>query len=360
MQRLAVALAACALVLVVLVGQYQQRSGSELVQPSQAVKHREELDEDHAILQSEEESEGIYKHWNAAHNDEIRGDNIGEIHPSSAWHHELFSKAKPVKEVRKHAKVIKDPHDPANNVKFFPLRWMQQQDDPAVTTRAQQGLARTTKLWNAAENDRIGLYNDPVSSVIAHYQNPREVQLQLALRGDGESFVKISRELTLDLDAEGPVQQALRTGQEVVIGFDDDDAYPLCKSMKRAAYAKEFQICFADFVPVKDGNQLGVLEFGVSTAAELNPVTLDATLQMQVQSTTAAFGVYWKTEGTTARPIKTFTSPWYAEQLKAQGRQYTFVDITEQTTASLAAWRQARRRGRGSSVTGSGDRKSVV
>jgi len=171
---------------------------------------QEELDEDHAILQSEEESEGIYSHWNAAHNDEIRGDNIGEIHPSSAWHHELFSKAKPVKKIRKHAKVrplgvacewpradlagwlrradlagvapfpewqvIKDPHDPANNVKFFPLRWMQQQEDPAVTTRAQQGLARTTKLWNAAENDRVGLSNDPVSSVIAHYQSAADDQ----------------------------------------------------------------------------------------------------------------------------------------------------------------------------------------
>ena len=171
--------------------------------------------------------------------------------------------------------------------------------------------------------------------VIGHYENPRDARRRLALRGDGKSFVKISRELTLDLDDDGPVQEALRTGQEVVVGFDSDDAYPLCKSMKRASYAKEFQLGFADFVPVNDGNQVGVLEFGVSTSAELSPVTLDATLQMQVQSTTAAFGVYWKTEGTTARPVKTFTSPWYAEQLKAMGKQYTFVDITEQTTASL-------------------------
>ena len=38
--RGAAALAACTLVLVVLVGQYQQRNGgSELMQPSQAVKH---------------------------------------------------------------------------------------------------------------------------------------------------------------------------------------------------------------------------------------------------------------------------------------------------------------------------------
>lgn len=98
------ALLAVALTLLA-VGQYQRHV--ELLQPSQAVKHQEELDEDHQILQSEEESEGIYKHWNAAHNDEIRGDNIGEIHPSSAWHHELFSKAKPVKKIRKHAKVMR-------------------------------------------------------------------------------------------------------------------------------------------------------------------------------------------------------------------------------------------------------------
>jgi predicted membrane chloride channel (bestrophin family) len=171
--------------------------------------------------------------------------------------------------------------------------------------------------------------------VIGHYENPRDGQRRLALRGDGESFVKISRELTLDLDGDGPVQEALRTGEEVVVGFEDDESYPLCKSMKRAAYAKEFQLGFADFVPVVDGNQLGVLEFGVSTSAELNPITLNAMLQMQVQSTTAAFGVYWKTEGNVARPVKTFTSPWYSEQLKAQGKKYTFVDITEQSTASL-------------------------
>ena len=90
-----------------------------------------------------------------------------------------------------------------------------------------------------------------------------------------------------------PVQESLRTGKEEIVDFENDDAYP-CKSMRRSAFAKEFQLAFADFVPVKDGNQLGVLEFGFSSSSELNPITLDATLQMQVQSTTSAFGVYWK------------------------------------------------------------------
>ena len=96
----------CSFVVLALTGRYNATIGrAVLVAPSHAVKHQEELDEEHAALQSEEESEGIYNHWNAAHNDEIRGDNIGEIHPSSAWHHELFSKAKPIKKVRTHAKV---------------------------------------------------------------------------------------------------------------------------------------------------------------------------------------------------------------------------------------------------------------
>jgi hypothetical protein len=49
--------------------------------------------------------------------------------------------------VRTHAKVIKDVNDPDNRVNFFPLRWMQQEEDPATKTRAKQGLARTQKLF---------------------------------------------------------------------------------------------------------------------------------------------------------------------------------------------------------------------
>ena len=118
-----------------------------LVQPSEDVKRHEELDEDHQILEDEKQHEGIYKPWNAAHNDEVRGDNIGMEHPSSAWHHDLFSKAKPIKKVRRHAKVIKSIKDPDNMVKFYPLRWMQKQDEPAVKTRMNQGLALTQKLF---------------------------------------------------------------------------------------------------------------------------------------------------------------------------------------------------------------------
>ena len=172
--------------------------------------------------------------------------------------------------------------------------------------------------------------------VTGDYENPRDTSLRKALRSDGESFVGISRDMIVDIDSEGPVQQALATGQEVVIGFDDDNAYPMCKTMLRGAKAKEFNLCYADFVPVADENgKVGVLEFGVSTNAELNPVTLEAMLQLQVLSTNAAYGTYWKQDGDTARPVKSFTSPWYQSQLMSEGKQYTFVDISEQTTVKV-------------------------
>ena len=170
--------------------------------------------------------------------------------------------------------------------------------------------------------------------VIADYENPRDVQIRKTMRGDGESFVKISRELTVELDSVGPVQEALKTGKEVVVGFSDDETWPLCASMKRAAYAKEFNLCSVTMVPVVDEatGEYGVLEYGVSTTAELNPVTLAAVLQMQVQATNAAYGIYWKQEGNIARPAKTYVSPGYARELEAAGKRYSYIDISEQMT----------------------------
>jgi len=69
--RGAAALAACTLVLVVLVGQYQQRNGgSELMQPSQAVKHqvifRFHPIQSHRTASapiSSRRSDGLFKRW---------------------------------------------------------------------------------------------------------------------------------------------------------------------------------------------------------------------------------------------------------------------------------------------------------
>jgi len=173
--------------------------------------------------------------------------------------------------------------------------------------------------------------------VIADYENPRETQLRSALRGDGESFVKISRGLTLDLNAGGPVQDALIKNKEVVVGFTDDAAWPLSKSMSRAAIAQEFQLCAVTMVPVMDevNGEYGVLEYGVSTTAELNPLTLEATLEMQVEATGGSYGIYWKQDGNLARPVKTFTTPEYNSALKKLGRRYSFVDISERITVDV-------------------------
>ena len=146
------ALALCAAVLA--FGRVSTRPAA-LLQPARFQHH---LDAAHAALAEEQKREGMPSHWNAAHNDEITLDNIGREHPSSAWHHVLFSRtALPPKQVRTRAKVIRSLSDSANTVKFYPLRWMQQQQEPAVFSRVQQGLAqrraRTTSLWDASAND---------------------------------------------------------------------------------------------------------------------------------------------------------------------------------------------------------------
>ena len=58
----------------------------------------------------------------------------------------------------------------------------------------------------------------------------------------------------------------------------------LITSTSRRRYAKDFNLCAVTMVPVIDEarGHYGVLEFGVSTTAELNPETLEATLKMQV------------------------------------------------------------------------------
>ena len=148
-------LAALALCAAVLAFARVSTRPAALLQPARFQHH---LDAAHAALEDEQKREGIHSHWNAAHNDEITLDNIGREHPSSAWHHELFSRtALPPKQARKHAKVIRSLSDSGNTVKFYPLRWMQQQQEPAVFSRVQQGLAqrraRTTSLWDASAND---------------------------------------------------------------------------------------------------------------------------------------------------------------------------------------------------------------
>ena len=173
--------------------------------------------------------------------------------------------------------------------------------------------------------------------VIADYENPRETALRKALRSDGESFVKISRELELEIDAEGPVQAALKTGQEQVVSFSDEESFSRCTSMKRAAFAKEFNLCAVTMVPVIDEarGEYGVLEYGVSTTAEFNPETIDATLKMQVESANALYGIYWKQDGKVARAAKTFKSPKYNAYLQAAQKQFSFVDVSEQTTVDV-------------------------
>lgn len=103
--------------------------------------------------------------------------------------------------------------------------------------------------WQLQEGD--------VLRVIGAYENPSSTLIRDALRSDGNSFVKVSKQITVDAHSEGPVAEALRSGQEIVVGFDDDQemcdlAWPICGSMSRASVAKEFGLSSVTMVPVFD------------------------------------------------------------------------------------------------------------
>ena len=69
--------------------------------------------------------------------------------------------------------------------------------------------------------------------------------------------------------------------------------------------------------------------------AELNPETLAATLQLQVESSNALYGIYWKQDGKTARAAKTFSTPKYGAYLEAAQKKFSFVDISTQSTVDI-------------------------
>ena len=70
---------------------------------------------------------------------------------------------------------------------------------------------------------------------------------------------------------------------------------------------------------------------------EFNPAVLDATLQMQVEATNAAFGIYWKQEcGKYARLAKSYVSSAYEAELKAAGRESSFVEVSLQSEIEIA------------------------
>ena len=176
-------------------------------------------------------------------------------------------------------------------------------------------------------------------NVAAEYENPNDVKKRLQLRNDGNSFTKVSRGITLSTDGDGPAATALRDQKEVVVAFGEgtSEIYSACQSMKRAGAAKEFGICDIHFVPVEDPDtgDPGVLEYGVSTIAELNPVTLEATLKMQADSSGAGYAIYWKQEGGKATVAVSYVSDRYKAELKAAGKTFSFVDASETTAVQL-------------------------
>ena len=173
--------------------------------------------------------------------------------------------------------------------------------------------------------------------VVADYENPRDATIRRSLRADGLSFVKLSRELVVSSNDGNCLSSVLASGQEVTVGFDEG-VYPECTAMMRKEIAKEFSICAITLVPITDQTtgKRGVLEIGVSNLAELNPVTLDATLKMQVAQSNADYGIYWKLSGNVATATKTYITDAYAASLRDAGKQFSFVDVSDQGVIELA------------------------
>lgn len=212
-------------------------------------------------------------------------------------------------------------------------QWKAVPDSPiipkAVTRRAFEEIGALYVLfWKSdGENFRVN----------ADYETPASVAARLRRRGDGISFPSLSKELALPVDGQGPVAQAMRTGEELVVGFDrgfDKDMHDQngeTVQVKRQQAAKDFGIRTLHFVPF-DG---GVIEFGVSSEAALNDVTLDATLKMQCEAKNAAYAIYWK-HGLDGKAVVagSYISPTHAAEVKQRGKDILFADVKRSFDAS--------------------------
>ncbi|EKX41606.1 hypothetical protein GUITHDRAFT_153784 [Guillardia theta CCMP2712] len=93
--------------------------------------------------------------WNAAHNDEIRLDNVGRPHPSEFAHTPVSNgnlEKKLMSEVLTHRHhVIVDPREVQQY--YQPLKWIHEQGEPSARARrgaalGQRKIARQQMLWN--------------------------------------------------------------------------------------------------------------------------------------------------------------------------------------------------------------------
>jgi putative membrane protein len=220
------------------------------------------------------------------------------------------------------------------------------------------GNARTSKQWDAipsaptvpkaplrrAFEDLGALYAivwsedaEGTLRVVGDYENPRDKARRVSLRGDGQSFTGLSREITLDPDGEGPAGQALREGKEKVVVFGEGEDQGLCASMKRASAAREFGVCEVHFLPFEDPatGTRNVLEFGVSTLTELNRATIDSTLSLQTQIAGASYAIYWAHEGAYAVQRASHVTDTYRAELKALDKTITFPEASQAITYDL-------------------------
>ena len=161
--------------------------------------------------------------------------------------------------------------------------------------------------------------------VAADYEVPSSVNKRLRRRSDGVSFITNSKQLALEAKGDGPVAQAVRTGEEQVVCYGLKDGTDRDSKLQRAQAAQAFGIKTIHFVPF----EAGVLEYGVSGEAALSDVTLSATLKMQCEATNAAYALYWKDVGGQALAAGRYVSPAHQQELKKLGKQLSFAEVSQ-------------------------------
>ena len=154
--------------------------------------------------------------------------------------------------------------------------------------------ASYTMLWQRTGNEyRV---------VADHTTSARKIALQKA-RNDERTFCSESRAIVVEAQGDNVLANTVLRGSEEVI---DDPS-----QMRRAALAREFgvkKLHLVPFVDAETGESL-VLEYGTPTDVYLEGARLEATLKMAVESTGAAYALYWKSVGETLSCAGTYLSP---------------------------------------------------
>jgi len=173
---------------------------------------------------------------------------------------------------------------------------------PSITRLPHADMRRAYEKFGASYTMVWKRTADQYRVVADHTTSARKLALQKA-RSDDRTFCSESRNIAAEAQGDNVLAHTVQSGTETVI---DDPS-----QMRRAALAREFgvkKLHLVPFVDAETGESL-VLEYGTPTDVYLEGARLEATLKMAVESTGAAYALYWKSVGETLTCAGTYLSP---------------------------------------------------